>query len=74
MAAEDQAQIFARALFSAHSCQGLLSFHKSKGLLGRSNSPAEFAHRGYGAFTPSTVKKDFRFQPQPTQTMLATVP
>src|SRR6266567_8902707 len=74
MAAEGQAQIFARAPFVGHSCQRLLSFHKSKGFLGRSNSPAEFAHRRYGAFTQCTVKTHFRFQPQPTQTMLATVP
>jgi len=42
--------------------------------LNRSLSPAEFAHRRYGAFTQCAVKTHFRFQPQPTQTMLATVP
>ena len=31
--------------------------------LGRSNSPAEFAHRRYGAFAQCAVKKHFRFQP-----------
>jgi len=74
MATEVQAQIFASARFAEHSFQGLLSFYKRKGFLCRSNSPAQFAYRKYGALTQCALKEHFRFQPQPTPTILAVIP
>jgi hypothetical protein len=65
MAAEDQEQTFARALFAVQlsSFHELFFFCRGHAFLTKASSPTEFTHRKYSTPAQQAVQKHFRFQP-----------